>query len=97
MQTLFDQAHDPGNDQGGDDHRLVADLADLEAEEVPHGGLVRVGPELGGGSGIRHGVGGQQRGRHHGSTHRGAQVGVASKALGSRETDEYGQEREGRG
>ena len=97
VQALFDEAHDPGDDQGGDDHRLVADLGDLEAKQVPHGGLVRVGPELGGGRGVRHRVGGQQRGRHHGGAHRGAQVGVATKALGGGEADEHGQEREGRG
>ena len=97
VEALLDEAHDPGDDQGGDDHRLVADLGDLEAKQVPHGGLVRVGPELGGGGRVRHGIGGQQRGRHHGGAHRGTQVGVAAEALGGGEADEHGQRGEGRG
>ena len=96
VQVLLDEAHDPGDDQGGDDHRLVADLGDLEAEEVPHGGLVRVCPELGGGRRVRHGVGGQQRRGDHGCAHRGTQVSVTAEALRSGEADEHGQEREGR-
>ena len=97
VQALLDEAHDPGDDQGGDDHRLVADLGDLESKEIPHGRLVRVSPELGGGRRVCHGVGGQQRRGYHRCAHRGTQVGVTAKALRSGEPNEDGQEREGSG
>ena len=97
VQPLLDQAQDPCDDQGGDDHRLVADLRDLQAEEVPHGGLVRVAPEGARLVGLGHRVGAEQGGRDHRRTHRGAEVHVPAEALGRREADQDRQRGEGRG
>ena len=91
VQTLFDEAHDVGDGQGGDNLRLVADLGDVHAEDVPVTNL-RLTCEC------RARVPGvEQIGGDHGCTDRGAKVDVTAEALGRGEADEDRQRGEGRG
>ena len=97
VQPLLNGGQNPCDAQHRDDHRLVADLVDLEAEEVPRGVGAGKGPEGISSILIGHRVGGQQGTGDHGCAHRGTQVNIAPEPLGCGEADEDGEEGEGCG
>ena len=91
VQALLDEAHDVGDGQGRDDLRLVADLGDVHAEDVPVAHLCLTGERRARIPGV------EQVGGHHGGADRSAKVDVAAETLGGGEADEDRQRGEGRG
>ena len=91
VQALLDEAHDVGDGQGRDDLRLVADLGNVHAEDVPVAHLCLTGERRARIPGV------EQVGGHHGGADRSAKVDVAAETLGGGEADEDRQRGEGRG
>lgn len=91
VQALLDEAHDVGDSQGGDDLRLVADLGDVHAEDVPVLDRSLTGERRARVPGV------EQVGGNHGRADRSAKVDVAAETLSGGEADEDRQRGEGRG